>query len=193
MNSATLTAFPTYNDVKGRKSPSGCDCRFFAVNGIGLKVFRDRTVRDDSFFKQDYLHSIGLAPRVGNTFEMDFEGRTMYGHTTGIAEPLVDCTGKNESEAGESVYSQFSRRADAQSLRSDIAECLRELRGDGCAWGDDHPGNFGLLDGKIVIIDCAGVQLPGTFDECDYDNDYNEWEDGSVGEDQCDCSECRGN
>lgn len=178
MNNTTLTAFPRTEDLAGRKSPSGCDCKFFSVNGIGLKVFRDRAVRDNSFWKQDYLHSAGIAPRVGNTFEMEFDGRTMYGHTTEIADCIVETDGDANVDCdGRGVHEQFQERDDCEELSDLFADCIERMRGAGCKWYDDHPGNFGLLAGRAVIIDCAGVSLPGDWDDS-AEELYSEWIEG---------------
>ena len=171
-----LTIFPTSRRLRNRKSNRGVYSQFFILDGIGCKTFTDRRGRDDSFWKQDWLHHAGCAPRVGNTFELTLNGRTVYGHTTEIAETLVSTDGKaNENADGCCVFKQFDERKDRDEVRSDVADCMDRLHDAGCYWEDNHPGNFGYVNSRIVIIDCGGVKLPHEWDGWQDDSPCNDW------------------
>jgi len=177
---SNLTINPKKINLAGKSGSSGMSCKFFNLDGIGLKLYKNEWERDDSYYRQGALADDNLAPCVGSTFELEFNGCTWYGHTTEIVETIVDCSGHggNAGPNGEGLWGQFYARDDYQELGCKIADCMDKLHEAGYRWGDDHVGNFGILNGEVVIIDCAGVV---ERDENDDSSFFNEWDKFRMG------------
>lgn len=136
-----LVKSPGYADIADKPSSNGIDCFFYVVDGIGCKVFKRECARDDSYRMQTILHFYGFAPAVGNCFDFAGpDGELRYGHTTEIAE----------------IVGQADR--DGDTLYGDIDDLKARMRDAGFDFRDDHSGNVGWVDGRMVCIDCTDVQ-----------------------------------
>lgn len=100
----------------------------------GVKLFSDRTVRDTCYEFQRRLHAFGLAPKVFDRFEVDFQGETRYAYST---ERAVI-----RQEIDETVVAFDNHK---------LCEALEAL---GLNWVDRHGNNFGHLGKRTVVIDC---------------------------------------
>jgi hypothetical protein len=142
----TLTSFPNARRLK-RVAGRGRACRFFVLDGIGHKVYWNRNYRDELFAAQDYLYHLGFAPRVGNTFEVRHQRCMCFGYTTEVAELLVD------ARDGMSAHSRFANHPDSNRLGNEIELLCDQMTKAGISFYDKHPGNFGLVRGKMVVLD----------------------------------------
>jgi hypothetical protein len=154
----TLTSFPNARRLR-RVAGQGRACRFFVLDGIGHKVYWERGGRDYLFAMQDYLYHLGFAPRVGNTFEVRHQRQMCFGYTTEVAEQLVDAANGFCDANGDNVWEQFSKRPDHDQLKAEIEGLHARLRKVGIEHSDHHPGNYGLINGKVMILDYEGFKI----------------------------------
>ena len=153
-------------------SPSGKQCRYIKINEKwGLKLYRHEHKRDECYDNQYACACIDLAPQVGDTVDLP-EGEYRYGYITENAEVLFDANEKNDKKAWDwhrENINQLFAIADKIKEETDFFFC------------DDHPWNWGLVDGKLVPID---------FGEYDNDDDdFSDIEDEMLGFDDDELSE----
>lgn len=146
-------------------SPSGMYCRFVAVGDVGLKLWEGRFLRDDCYKGQKKLSEIGLAPRVGCCFEISLDNYHYYGHTTEIAETIVDSTYSKPRVQDQFEQLPYERRVELLRM---FEELENDLEKAGHCFYDGHWGNVGLLNGRMVVIDCEEIC---TDDSEDYEDD----------------------
>lgn len=104
----------------------GIQCRFYARNGVGYKIFRSKRTRDYAYSWQKKFAAAGLAPNVGH--KMYWWGRP--GYTTQIAQMP-----KRRTWA-------FENRLDA--LRRKTTKARFNI-------SDAHMGNFGYLENHCLV------------------------------------------
>ena len=127
-----------YKHYKG--APEGNDCWFMESMGRGYKFYDDLKDRDESYSRQLYIASKGLAPEVywkGAAMFTCSDATGMYFYETEIAETI-----ENTDRPAKDFYRHYD------DLESD-------LRGIGIDYDDWVPENVGLLRGKPVVIDCG--------------------------------------
>lgn len=156
-----LAELPSPKVFRG-DSPGGMSCKFVVVDGVGLKLFRHDAERNRSLATQSALNCMGMAPEPGPKFDIELDGKAMYGHATEVAETVVDMTTKHGRIA--SAYDAFAAKypdADEKKrVNNEMQRAMSRLFKLGCRWSDDHPGNFGWIDGHMVILDTMGVRFP---------------------------------
>lgn len=141
----------------------GSSCTFVRLDPFkGLKLYRSEDDRDNAYENHEAVfNATSRAPEIFDKIEV----AGYWGYVTQVAETLCDVDNCEEMYDAEQKYS------------SEIEECLQELREAGFYYSDDHGGNFGFIDGHLVIID---------FDILSY-QDYEEDNESP----ECDCSACR--
>ena len=145
-------------------SPSGISCTFFKITSKwGIKSYTKQYKRDDAYNAQYDVALNGLAPKVGDKFEIEIEDETIYCYVTEVAETLQTEEYRElvKKIFCESVYSDEDY-AKYEQLSNDLEEEwlekmeeYNELTEEVCGWRnhDCHTGNYGLLNGQLVCID----------------------------------------
>jgi hypothetical protein len=129
------------NGTSRSKSPSGATAYFVTLNEEwGIKVFDGYDERDEAHERQGRAAKHGLGPRVGECFDLP-NGK--YCYVTEVAETFTDGNNFDEEEE-EDFYAEWG--PECQGL-------LRALDSAEVSCYDDHAGNYGLLNGKLVFID----------------------------------------
>lgn len=150
-------------------SSSGNQCNFIDLgDGNGIKCFMNQEARDIAYTVQGYFDSRGMAPHVGNSFEIvDYNGDHWYCYTTEVAETLVGYGVENSHAFTDSLYyaddyeyvlgndgSKENSLMERDSRDKYIYDCYNLT---GYEYRDDHVGNWGwILRGdkkKLVAID----------------------------------------
>ncbi len=145
-------------------SPSGISCVFFKITSKwGIKSYTKAYKRDDAYNAQYDVALNGLAPKVGEKFEIEIEDETIYCYVTEVAESLYsdeynqlvkkifrenNYTSEEYNEY-EQLYSVLEEEWNEKVLEYD------ELTEEVCGWRnhDSHLGNYGVLNGQLVCID----------------------------------------
>lgn len=145
-------------------SLSGISCTFFKITSKwGIKSYTKAYKRDDAYNAQYDVALNGLAPKVGDKFEIEIEDETIYCYVTEVAETLqteeylqlVKKIFREDTYLDEDYekYEQLSN--DLEESWLDKMEEYNELTEEVCGWRncDMHTGNYGLLNGQLVCID----------------------------------------
>jgi hypothetical protein len=146
-------------------SPSGCACTFFKIDDKwGIKTYRRREDRDICYETQWKASSYGLGPEVGERFEFRVDEKTIYCYTTEIAESLYseryyflqDFLRQNYWDCKLPEYQEYLDEVDnnEEKYRVEIEATVDDLF-DSIGWEscDNHCGNFGYYNGRMVCID----------------------------------------
>ena len=121
---------------------NGADCVFIAIGGRGLKCYRNACERDTHYNHQKRLSALGLAPYVDDCVDVTFaNGCNNYGYWSGLADVAV--------HHYATTYSNPKRKSDRADLKGRLGDA-------GYEWKDDHDGNWGYINGRAVLVDCAG-------------------------------------
>lgn len=134
---------------------SGLYCNFLPVcDSWGLKIYTQKSKRDQCYDWQLKASEFDLGPDVGGKFSFPVEftdglGReikeTCYCYITERVDPLWDSKRDDQDwDLNEDLCSQYS------DLIEEVCDDLLEI---GFYMNDDHAGNFGWKNGKLVCID----------------------------------------
>lgn len=145
-------------------SPSGVSCTFFKITSKwGIKSYTNRSNRDNAYYAQYDVALCGLAPKVGETFEVEIGDETIYCYVTEVAEPIHSEKFTNlikkifhEWDCTEEDYDLYERMAfELDEKWSLKIEEYNELTREVCGWDNEdiHTGNYGTLNGELVCID----------------------------------------
>jgi hypothetical protein len=111
---------------------TGNNCSYVRLNHqYGVKCYEYIDLRDKPYFNQVKLSKLGYAPKAFSRFKVGF----YYCYLT------------------EHVPKIFSVNCDKYSSNV-IQDFLDELQSQGLHFFDDTENNFGILNNKIVIVDC---------------------------------------
>lgn len=133
-------------------SPNGIDCHFINLDDQwGIKVYEYKDRRDMSVENQTLMSKHGYAPKVGPVFDIGEK----FCYVTEKATPLI------EQEKGESERHYWNRffttplpkGFQTEEDFDESRELINKMREEGFIMHDNHAGNFGRLNGKIVCID----------------------------------------
>ena len=107
----------------------------------GMKFFIFQGQRDETWTIQRKLARHGLAPQVGRKFSFRLHNTDFFGYITEIA--LVASDLQPDTEDYETFYYDDNK--------FHVEQAYRQLMG--YYPSDTHDGNFGILRGKLVMID----------------------------------------
>lgn len=152
------------NLLESEDYDSGSACTFVRLDHEkGLKLYGCPDVRDEAY--NNHKTIFGCTTRAPELFDkVDVAG--YYGYVTQLAETLCDSADDEEMDLAEEEWQDA------------IDECVAEVEEAGYYYHDAHPGNFGFIDGHMVIID---------FDYLDERDSFEDSED----EENCQCTDCR--
>ena len=156
-NVATLALKKKYSDKAN--SPKGVACTFFKITSKwGIKTYTNRNSRDDCYDTQSMCAEYGYAPRVGEKFEFKIEDEVLYCYITEIAECLGDpiMELRFQYKADDTLYDKYiTEYAAVEAKWEDDINELNDLMEDEIGWycEDFHIFNYGILNGKLVVID----------------------------------------
>lgn len=144
---------------------SGEMCSFIDLkNGWGVKCYYDNEGIEPSYTVQKYLAEHGLAPQVGQRFNIiDYNGDEWGCYITEVAATIVPY-GLCNSHAFNPNPDGYDYSDDWDYEYTDLFRDERDVyldyfwRVTGFDYIDDHAGNFGHVDNKLVAID---------FDTCE--------------------------
>lgn len=134
------------NIISSSPRKNGCFNLFFKLNDkIGIKLSNNPEQRDTNYSNQEIAAGYGLGPEVyGKIDEVQYEGNTYWGYFTEIVwaiENFRDYKGVPKAL----LYITFQE--DINDLKDQLSECCNY------DFDDDHLGNIGVKDGKLVCID----------------------------------------
>jgi len=131
----------TYEKISS-SSEFGNQATFLKVGNRGLKCYKSEYARNMHYRYQRKLSVIGLAPFVDDCVDVTMpDGSVKYAYWSGLADVAY--------EVFHNDYSNPKRGAD----HTDLKDRLEDANYD---WCDDHDGNWGYVNGRAVLIDCAG-------------------------------------
>lgn len=145
---------------KTTRTPKGCSCRFVPINKYwGVKIYKYEDNRDVAYDNQKRLHKYTLTPAVGEKFTIpDYyirhsisvhADRSAYCYVTEIAVPVTE-GGISENDF---EWNDERVRIMLPDIENQIETLTKELGDKGFLFYDDHYGNVGFLNGKLVCID----------------------------------------
>lgn len=145
---SNLTAFVLsfkYNE----KVPRGISCRFLKLNeDWGIKAYHCPSERDNAFNRQKKCYGFGCAPRVGIKFDA---GNDYFCYTTQVANAITEAV-TGYDQRGYYEQNRMIREV-YPDIDSMIAAVRRQSAENGYHMYDNHYGNWGMLEGKLVRID----------------------------------------
>lgn len=118
----------------------GCDCQFYNIDGIGVKVYLDKKLRDHCYKWQKYASRFGLGPECHTRFECNGK----YCFITEIVDIVRDGKFFEKFETGKE-YIEWTT-----SKRKFLMDCLFAI---GIELSDFHNGNWGFRGNDVVMID----------------------------------------
>ena len=127
---------------------NGIDSIFVPISKRkGAKLFSRQNKRDTCYAFQKRLHEFGLAPKVFDTFEVEYKGVHYWAYVTQRAEPVCENVNSDEN------FGRCNNLADAEKSY-DVGPLIDALAALGADWRDSHRGNLGFLGDRLVVIDC---------------------------------------
>lgn len=137
---------------KGR-AKSGIECSFFKIGDRGLKLFNKKEDCLYAYKRQKRANEAGIAPRCFLGVQKFLFGKKAktekYGYWTEIATPVDEI---------DSLSKYW--RATYISRLEKIRKTHKKLFG--YIYCDDHSGNIGIINRKMVIIDW-GEESSGAY------------------------------
>ena len=155
-------------------SPGGISCIFIPVDSQwAMKCYKTEMGRDEAFEYQTRAAEYGLAPLTNGTFEVEFDShvnlefakfythrsdynsqtaKKIYGYMTEIVRPVLNYKYYNP-ERGQEKSGDYMERVERRfryrthKLEKALNKCC------GFYFGDNHGGNLGIKNGKLVCID----------------------------------------
>jgi hypothetical protein len=138
---------------------AGVDAIFIKLDDTtGFKFYSSEEKAESCYVKQAYAHGKGIAPFAGEFVRFDWRSRGWYGFFTQVAQVGSDVHGADGL-------------GDSDEHTDLINEAADMLRSVGFQDEDMHMGNFGYIDGRMVVIDFS------FSDATNADMDYHELKD----------------
>ena len=139
-----LTVEKVENIISSSPRKNGSYNLFFKINNhIGLKLSLTKKQRDSNYKHQENASKIGLGPNVyGKIDNVNYENCEYYGYFTEIVDVIL--MKEKSYDFIRLLYKTFSE---------DIKELVENLKKCGFIFEDNHLGNIGVKNGKIICID----------------------------------------
>lgn len=147
---------------------SGASCTFIKLDEKwGLKLYGSEEVRDIAHENHAYFLKCGLAPKLKGKIDLPSFIERRYGYICEVVEVLIDPVyiyGFRYFD-GNSAYDDFEDEDSWNGYCDDLInsimekysdeyeELMNKLAQNDLMYSDDHLGNFGLKNGKMIIID----------------------------------------
>jgi hypothetical protein len=133
-------------------SPSGVSSFFIKLDDDwGLKVYRDADLRDWMMERQGRAAEIGRGPAIGEAVDIGYD---YFAYVSQVADTSI---------FDDDYDDDGTRWHDGEIISSydeDWGDALDELHSDlssiGIGFSDDHHGNVGIIDDRLVCIDFGG-------------------------------------
>jgi len=138
--------------------PAGIHCYFIKLNSEwGVKCYHDKSSFETAYERQKLCYEEGLAPEVGESFEIDVDFYDeeehcqidkLYCYVTELIKPCVSILGKN-ADYIDAMCEKFQ-----DEYEKDLWLIQQEIR-DKTGWypEDIHGFNWGWNDGKLQLLD----------------------------------------
>jgi len=134
------------NIISSSPRKNGSFNLFFKLNDkIGIKLSSNEKQRDSNYKNQEKAAKFGLGPEVfGKIDGVEYLGKKYYGYFTEIVY-VIENLNSYDNNLIEFLY---------RSICEDVADLVSDLESK-CDYSftDNHIGNIGIKDGKIVCID----------------------------------------
>lgn len=124
-----------------RKSPAGMVCHFVKLDDDwGVKCFRRERKRNECYNWQKKAAAVGLGPKVGEMFSFG----KYFCYITQVAEVYHNIESMDWDD-----YCDIERdnQDEIDKLKAELEEKI------GFWFSDDHIGNIGFINGRMVCID----------------------------------------
>lgn len=131
-------------DAENREcDASGTRTEFWDLgNGWGIRLMGSKARRDHAHKTQHDFSLYGRGPDVGEKVKIG----DRYGYITEVVEVLTDEYARNNNHVN--FHNWEFRESDELKEFLDVYKILT-----GGHYPDDHEGNFGYKDGRLVLID----------------------------------------
>lgn len=134
------------NIISSSPRKNGAFNLFFKLNDkIGIKLSNNKTQRDNNYHNQENAAKFGLGPDVYDMVDnVNYEGETYWGYFTEIVWVFEQVSGLD----------RYHRRFLLNAVKEQMETLCKELK-EFCDYDfhDDHLGNLGIKDQKLVCID----------------------------------------
>lgn len=154
---ASVASYAARELVSTKDDGCGIDCRFYKLSDtVGLKVYIAKNKALKSFIIQKQLHRIGFGPDCWGISKIKFGKRTLYAFFTEVAEVMEDRLERQGKIDKGNWWSgrQLEMGRKFNAVLTPIAAKV------GYVAKDMHLGNVGMLNGKLVVIDCGNWVKP---------------------------------
>jgi hypothetical protein len=138
---------------KAKVSGSGTCCIFYDLeNGWGIKCYFSEYKRDEAWRNQRFFEIYDRAPITGDKVTVGDK----YGYVTEVVETLTSGLNINNDAVNDErgVIYEEGEIYDSKTMRYILPMLL------GRRYNDDHEGNYGVKNGRLVIIDCDASVNP---------------------------------
>lgn len=127
---------------KFEDAENGMQCVFVPVDDFfGVKLYFDKSKRDECYRNQEMCFEHGFAPEVGDTFDLP-RGTYRYGYFSEIAVMAKKHDGYTNGYWWERDHEE------------ELDQLLQEIEtATGWYINDSHADNFGYINGTLVPID----------------------------------------
>ena len=121
----------------------GVSCKFVPIDDKwGIKAYCDKGHCDKAYSQQQLLAKHDFSPPVGKCFQIG----DYYCYSTRIAEVLIDPQDfVNDEDHWDWITSKYSKK-----INKATAQIRKTLQ---CGFIDEHVGNWGYYEGKLMLID----------------------------------------
>lgn len=158
------------NVIKTNKySGAGVSCEFYFIgSNLGLKVYKNRRVRDNNFFVQNLLHHYGYAPKAVKRINID---KKQFAFTTELCEVAKNIIEEQWRIWAYGPYTAFGKWGYWDNLWKQFHTMKNRLTkgiiGDIFDIRDLHDANFGVnyKTNEMNVIDVGHFRIKGLIGE----------------------------
>lgn len=132
-----------------QRTSGGVSCSFWKIGDIGVKCYQSAEVRDWNFSLQKIASLHGIGPKCYNRFKI--EGcYTYYCYSTQCVDMLL-----RDYMKANHMHCDYLLCSD----RHPFHHVWLEGKAIGIVNNDDHESNYGLLNGKVMLIDYGAPHI----------------------------------